>query len=408
MTKRKTHRQYLQDLEKINSGYDPFEQYKNAFTKIKHKCKKCGYIVMIEPHSVLNGRNCPVCSGRIVGPAPEYQNSIYADPQERKYFSQFLTEEQMKSYAPQSNKKILAKCPNCNRKKEILVSSLYSHGISCEYCGTFTSYPNKFIYALLDQLKIEYIKEYRPEWSNNKRYDIFIPKNKTIIENQGSQHYDARTSFKGTSLERNQKNDNYKKELAKENGILHYIQLDCRVSSMSYIKNSILNSDIPRLLSFSVNDINWRKCGILANSSTKMSDIVELYKQGLSSSEIGEKLKIQRHTASHYLKKAKELGLCDYKEGQRRRKFRPKKENACYCLETGYITQTLKEMSKKTGITETSISACVTGINKSANKKHFYSVYDRILPKTKKKIQGAISLGLITEDYALSFLQSEC
>lgn len=404
MTKRKTHQQYLQDLEKINSGYEPLEQYKNAFTKIRHKCKKCGYVVMIEPHSVLSGHNCPVCCGRIVGPAPEYRNSIYADLQEREYFSQFLTEEQMKNYAPQSNKKVLAECPNCNRKKEIVISSLYGHGISCEYCGTFTSYPNKFIYALLDQLKIEYIKEYNPIWSNNKRYDIFIPKNKIIIENNGSQHYDDRTSFKDTSLEKVQKNDSYKKELAKENGILYYIELDCRISTMSYIRNSVLNSDIPHLLSFLADDINWRECGILASSSTKMSDIVELYKKGLSSSEIGEKLKIQRHTVSHYLKKAKELGLCDYKEGQRRRKFRPKKENACYCLETGDIAKTLKEMSEKTGTSKTSISACVTGVNKTADKKHFYSVYDRILPKTKKKIQGAISLGLITEEYALSFL----
>lgn len=407
MTKRKTHQQYLQDLEKINSGYEPLEPYKNALAKIKHKCKKCGYTVMIEPHSTLSGHNCPVCCGRIVGPAPEYRNSIYADKQERKYFSQFLTEEQMKSYAPQSNKKILAKCPNCNKKREILVCTLHSHGICCEYCGVSVSYPNKFVYALLDQLKIEYIKEYRPKWSENRRYDIFIPKNKMIIENNGGQHYEDRIKFRGTSLKKIQKNDNYKKDLAKKNGILHYIELDCKVSSMSYIKNSILNSDILHLLSFSVDDIDWRKCGILASSSTRMNDIIELYKKDFSTSEIGEKLEIDRHTVSHYLKKARELKLCDYKEGQKRRRIEPKKEHACYCLETGYIAKSLQEMSEKTNASKTSISACVTGVNKTANKKHFYSVYDRVLPKTKKKIQGAMSLGLITEDYVLSFLQSE-
>ena len=74
-------------------------------------------------------------------------------------------------------------------------------------------------------------------------------------------------------------------------------------------------------------------------------------------------------------------------------------------METGFISKTLKEMSEKYKIDKRSISDCTTGRNKTANKKHFYYVYDKILPKSKRKIQGAISLGLITEEYALSFLQ---
>lgn len=406
MSKKKTHQEYLQDLEKINSGYEPIEQYQNAYTKIKHKCKKCGCITTIEPHSVLTGHNCPICCGRIIGPAPEYKNSIYANEQEREYFSQFLTEEQMKNYAPQSSKKVIAECPNCHRKREIAVGTLYREGICCKYCGNSVSYPNKFIYALLDQLDIKYIKEYQPKWSNKRRYDIYIPDKNMIIENNGLQHYEGKTSFGDTTLEEVQKNDAYKKELAIKNGIQNYIELDCRVSQMSYIKNSIANSKIPSFLSFSVNDIDWRACGILANSSTKLNDIVELYKLGFSPSEIGEKINMNRRNVRLYLKKARELGLCDYIEGERRRKPKIKKEQACFCLETGFISKTLKEMSEKYKIDKKSISDCVTGRNKTASKKHFYSVYDRILPKSKRKIQGAISLGLITEEYALSFLQS--
>ena len=63
-----------------------------------------------------------------------------------------------------------------------------------------------------------------------------------IIENHGEQHYIHRGTFKSKSLEDEQRNDVYKKTLARQNGVIHYIVLDCRESNVSWIKKSILNS----------------------------------------------------------------------------------------------------------------------------------------------------------------------
>ena len=49
------------------------------------------------------------------------------------------------------------------------------------------------------------------EWSENKRYDVYIPYLNCIVENHGEQHYNnSFKSLNGRTLEEEQKNDKYK------------------------------------------------------------------------------------------------------------------------------------------------------------------------------------------------------
>ena len=171
-----------------------------------------------------------------------------------------VSEKDAKKYSRCSSKKITVICPNCGREKEITPNKIYTRkSIEC-ICKSKTSYSEKFLISLLDQLNINYVKEYSPKWSNNKRYDFYLKDYNYIIETHGKQHY-TQYGFKslgGKTLEEEQENDEYKKQLALKNNIDNYIILDCRKSELKWIKNSILNSDLNNI--FNLNEVDWLKC----------------------------------------------------------------------------------------------------------------------------------------------------
>ena len=117
------------------------------------------------------------------------------------------------------------------------MKNLYN-GFSCVNCSDGFSYPEKFFVALFNQLKIKYDYQYSPIWANKKRYDFHI--NGIIVEVNGEQHYTEVTNFK-SSLSDIEANDIYKEQLALNNGIKYYLQIDCSKSDFTYIKNSIIN-----------------------------------------------------------------------------------------------------------------------------------------------------------------------
>ena len=294
----KSNNQYLKDILDINNNWIPLEPYTNAHTKILHKCNICGGEFKISPFKLEQNKvRCPLC------------NSIWNSPY-KEYFSKFLTEDQMKRYSPGSGKKVLVKCPDCGREKEISINTLRDFGTRC-ICGDGISYPNKFMYKFLKLLDIEFIPEYHPKWANNKRYDIYIPSLNCIIENHGSQHYkDANNIFEIT-LEEQQSIDKYKKEIAIQNGIINYIELNCSISEQTFISNSILNNNLLTNLISIPKDFNWRECNLFA-SSNFVRKVAELWDEGLTVQEIYQKLNITQGTVTRFLKRAKELNLCNY------------------------------------------------------------------------------------------------
>lgn len=129
------------------------------------------------------------------------------------------------------------------------------------------SYPERLMSSLLTILSVDFAREQTFPWSTNvigyngknssKRYDFYIPSMNTIIEVHGEQHYSG--DFKhlgGRSLEEEQANDKQKEQLAKNNGIKHYIVINALSSSLSFIKESILSS-LEFTSIFDLSDIDW-------------------------------------------------------------------------------------------------------------------------------------------------------
>ena len=107
----------------------------------------------------------------------------------------------------------------------------------------------------MKQLNIQFETEEVFDWAKNKRYDFYVPILNCIIEAHGMQHY---KDSSWSTVQFQQENDALKENLALSNGIVNYIQLDCRTSNMEYIKQSILSNGKMNEL-FDLMKIDWDK-----------------------------------------------------------------------------------------------------------------------------------------------------
>ena len=162
-------------------------------------------------------------------------------------------------------------CPDCGRihRKQIQLV-MANHGLSCS-CSDNWSYPNKFIYALLEQLHVNFIAEKSFDWSDKKIYDDYIEYNglKIITEQHGRQHYDKPIikSDRFRAVLEEQENDLYKYNLAIQNGIDYYFVIDSRESSQEYMRRSIINSGLLDVLDTEESDVDWDECGEYAEKN---------------------------------------------------------------------------------------------------------------------------------------------
>lgn len=246
----------------------------------------------------------------------------------------------------QSNKKVKLICSDCGKEKEMAVHSFVKRGMCCS-CSDSNSYPNKYIHNMLTQLNVEFKPEANFEWAvindnkydrvNGKKiYDCYIPNINCLIENHGKQHYDGSfETYGGRTSDEEQENDLLKRELALNNGIKHYIELDCRKSDMEWIKNSIMNSELPDLLGFKENEINWLVCHEfgLKNLARTTCELWES-KRFNTTSELCDFLNIGKHAVLTYLKTGNNLGWCNYNAKDEMKKIAYKNgKNNCVAVE---------------------------------------------------------------------------
>lgn len=220
--------------------------------------------------------------------------------------------DEAKMYAPQSNQKIYFKCPDCGRikNKKISPNQLYSnHSISCMCNSDGFSYPEKFMYSVLNQLNIDFETQYSPKWANGKRYDFYFELNnkKYIIEMDGEQHKKEKSenSCWRTSLEEQIKNDNYKNKLA-EKYMIKVIRIDCSISDLEFVKNNILNSELNDIIN--LYNINWNNCEeFTLNNLCKQVCEIKRDNPNLTANEIGKIFKLTGTTIRKYLKKGSQI-----------------------------------------------------------------------------------------------------
>lgn len=220
-------------------------------------------------------------------------------------------------------------CPNCFNIISTIPNRFINYKLSCPKCSDGISYPEKFIYNMLQQLKeIKKIKEFNYQksfnWSkciNNtnsklngrKIYDFYIYEfNGIILEIQGGHHYNG--GFKtlgGKNKNEEIENDSIKENLSKPY-VKHYIKIKCDESSLEQIKENIVMSDLPKVIGFNELDIDWIKCNKYASIS-KVKEVCDLWNKGIKNNkDISKITYVSTCTVHRYLKRGAECGLCDY------------------------------------------------------------------------------------------------
>lgn len=256
---------------------------------------------------------CPICNQYLV--IPGINDIATTAPWMVDYFQGGESEAQQ--YTHSSTTKITPKCPDCGKiwNKQISIANLYSsHGFKCT-CADTISYPEKYITCLLDQLEYEYIRQastYELKFEcYNRHYDFYIPDKSCIVETHGRQHYERGYGHYRSAYEE-QQNDLYKQELAINNGIQNYITLDCRNSRSQWIKSSVLTSELPRILHFSEEDIDWQKCASYASSNIAY-DVCKYYMENdVTYIDIMHHFHIGKHAVQTYIQQGAENGWCKY------------------------------------------------------------------------------------------------
>ena len=299
----------------LNNQYGSFEivdRYMKKKWESNHqhrvylcRCRNDGNMFELTNFEIKRDAGCPLCGKRRIAPG----HSLY---DERPDLLQYLKNpEDAKEYAVFSNKRIQCQCPTCGAEKNMVVSNLAQAGFVCNICSDGISYPNKFVHELLDQLGVQHIPEYYDDWTNGRRYDQYLPDYSLIIENHGLQHYsnESAASFAGSSLGDQIRNDNYKMALALVNHIKNYVSLDCSLSTLEWMRQSIMKSSLPKILNFKEDNIDWNKCE-LATSTSKVREAWNLWNQGHSCKYIAKQLNVSTTTIHNYINRGVKCGIC--------------------------------------------------------------------------------------------------
>lgn len=247
-----------------------------------------------------------------------------------------------------SNKKIKFVCPICGTIKTKQIYNFVREGISCPKCSDSFSFPEKFMYSLLELSNIDFIYQKTFDWATDNgklRYDFYFIKDgkEYIIETDGNQHFS-----KGfASLEKVQERDKYKNKIAKEHGI-EVIRIDCRKSIAQYIVSKIKETKLAEFLSLT--DENIKQSEYFAMNQSMVEYIAEIWDRTKDVSEVIKQSRLCRITVNKYLNLANDIGLIDFNQKLEHYNFMIKKVMArcrpVYCEELDMVFESSVECEK--------------------------------------------------------------
>ena len=289
-------------------------KYERSDKEIQVKCKKDPrHLFKIKPYFLIQGCHCPYCTGRRVNETNSL-NSLRPD------LTLFLKNKSDGDRVTLSSDEILdVKCPNCGYEKKTQTKTLVRGGFSCPICGDGISFPNKFIRNMLTMLGVDFVPEWSPEWAGRRRYDVmFMYNNQPVIVEMDGSFHQRESPYK--TLEKNQKSDKEKEELAKKNGC-KLIRINCDQSHGKAIFNNILKSELAEM--FDLRNFDRIECEIRSVKSL-LVQVCKYYNEHptATTKEMASLFQIGTPVILKYLRKGKELGICTVpvKEKQKQRK----------------------------------------------------------------------------------------
>lgn len=186
---RKTHEEYVAELNDKKPFIYPIDKYVSLKTPIKHKCLICGYIWSVIPDNLLNAPNgCPRCGKR-----EWLTKDILIDRIHKIDPSIIVTGEYVNTYS-----KMSFKCSICGKEWYAKPNNVLN-GKWCPHCKS--SKGELKISLVLDDLGIPYEEQKRFDDCKYKSvlpFDFYIESNNACIEYDGLQHYEPCT-FGGIS-----------------------------------------------------------------------------------------------------------------------------------------------------------------------------------------------------------------
>ena len=321
----------------------------NGRLKYKYTCNKCGYDKGEISEPYLNkGHGCICCSNRVTVLGI---NTIWDTAQ---WMVRYVGEDIAKTHCCNSNKYIYPTCPDCGavKDKKIPIYNIYlRHSIGCS-CRDRISFPEKFMFSILDQLKnkgiigciesekiYDWCKYYNPYKNKESfgRYDFVIEDMKLIIETDGEFHR-RDNNMNGQSKEESEWIDGIKDKLAKDNGYKII-----RISDKGDLKDNIIHSELNDIFDLSI--IDWNKC--LEFGLTNLMRLACKYKKenpNLTTVDISKIMNVSSVTVRNWLKIGSGLNLCSYNP-----KIDGKNKNnlQLICLNNGIIFESLRDCERK-------------------------------------------------------------
>ena len=343
--------------------------------KFRHNCKngEKHYFDMTPTSFIYRGSRCYCENPSISRVIPGFNDIHTTRPDVEEWMH---NKEDAYKYSMSSKEKILWDCPDCKNTFEERICNVNSNRLSCPFCSDGISYPNKFMYNSLYQIKddLDFLeREYNPDWckfefNGNERcgkYDVYfgIDGQRYIVEMDGGLGHGNKVHTNSLlSQDELLQIDLIKDKLAEEHGI-KVIRIDCNYKTdnkYTYILNNVLNSDLKDIIDLSKIDFD------LSNKNSVSSLIVkagELWNQGLTAGQIRKELKIGEGTVTSYLKTASEIGVCDYsvEKSKARSKYRK-----VYCTTTDIVFESITSAAKTYDTNRDGINKCCKGIKKSS------------------------------------------
>ena len=181
----KSHDVFLKELEKVNPGVVPLEEYQGAKKNILCQCT-CGNTWYVAPTSLLRGHKCMKCRSERDKKAKD--PSAFAE----EVATISPTIELLEPYY-RSNKKILVRCKICDKQWNTWPSQL-QRGDKCPNCikRMSTSFPEQALFYYLKAVFPDSINSYKDGFGRTE-LDIYLPSLKTGIEYDGRKwHGDKR------------------------------------------------------------------------------------------------------------------------------------------------------------------------------------------------------------------------
>ncbi len=121
---KKTHINYVNDIQRINPNIEVIGTYKNAHIAILHRCKLDGNEWMAKPNNILNGKGCPKCSGTMKKPHSDYTKYVATINPYIEVVGQYIN----------SKTPIMHKCKKHNVTWEVSPTNILQ-GRGCPMCG---------------------------------------------------------------------------------------------------------------------------------------------------------------------------------------------------------------------------------------------------------------------------------